>query len=193
MKHLVGILLCLALVSGAGAQKKSTKPPEEAWNATDLKGKKVRLLEAQKQKATVLLFITPDCPISNSYAPDWNAFCKTYTAKHIGFYLVYVSTDAPAKEIEKHYKAFGYSCPALRDRKNLLARRVKATVTPECVVLSPKGGTLYQGRIDDRYIDFGVKRYAPKTHDLHDALESVISGKKVAVSKTRAVGCFISP
>ncbi len=192
MKHLTLLLTTLFLaLSSVGAHSETAKKPSKAWESADLNGKKAILLKEKSLKATVLLFITPDCPISNAYAPDWNALRKAYAPKHIAFYLVYVSTDAPIKDIQKHYKDFQYSCPALLDRKHALAKRVKATVTPESVVLSPQGKILYQGRIDDRFIDFGVTRYTPKTHDLRDALNEITQGKRVSVSKTRAVGCFI--
>lgn len=191
MKTILALLALLCIVNGVEAQKKEAKKPPKTWEATNLQGEKRLLLQEKSLKATALLFITNDCPISNSYAPDWNALCKTYRAKRIAFYVVYVAVDAPAKEIQKHYKDFQYTCPALLDKNHALAKRVKATITPECVVLSPKGETLYQGRIDDRHIDFGVKRYAPRTRDLRDALDAIAQGKRVAVSKTKAVGCFI--
>jgi hypothetical protein len=36
----------------------------------DLQGKKVQPLHIGDAKAGVLFFLTPDCPISNSYAPE---------------------------------------------------------------------------------------------------------------------------
>lgn len=193
MKHLSWLLIFIfAAISCVGAQSKSAKKPLKVWESTDLKGKKAILLAGKSPKVTALLFITPDCPISNAYAPDWNALCKAYTSKHIAFYTVYVATDAPTKEIQKHYRDFQYTCPALIDRKHVLAKRVGATITPESVVLSQRGKILYQGRIDDRFIDFGIKRYAPKAHDLRNALDEITQGKRVTVSKTKAVGCFIS-
>ena len=67
----------------------------------------------------------------------------------------------------------------------------EVTVTPEAAVFLPDGRELYRGRIDDRYVDFGKERPTPTTRDLDEVLVSVLGGKPVASSVTRAIGCYI--
>lgn len=151
----------------------------------------VRSVPEKKSRATVLLFVTTDCPIANSYAPEINRLCKQYEPEKIAFYLVYADPTIPLKEQRKHVREFGYRCPAIRDVKHILVNMVKAKVTPEAAVLSPEGRLLYRGRIDDRYLDFGKKRPHATTYDLRDALDAIVRGKPVPNPTTRAVGCFI--
>jgi len=51
---------------------------------------------------------------------------------------------------------------------------------------------VYDGRIDDWYVELGRARPAPITHELDDAIRAVLAGKAVAKSEVRGVGCYIS-
>ena len=44
----------------------------------------------------------------------------------------------------------------------------------------------YRGRVDDRYVDFGVDRPAPTTRDLDQALTNLLAGTPVEPKTTRA-------
>src|SRR5689334_9742946 len=101
-------VLALLVVGAAVWAAKITVP--------DVNGAKVSPLEGKGRKATVLLFITNDCPISNSYAPEFTRICEAYKAKKIAFYLIYADTLLSAADAKKHTKEYGYTCPALLDR-----------------------------------------------------------------------------
>jgi hypothetical protein len=148
-------------------------------------------LAAKDAKAIVLLFIAPDCPISNAYVPEIKRITADYAKKPIPFYLVYVDPDLTAADIKKHVEAYGLKTTALLDSKHALARKVEAKVTPQAVVLAPDGKALYRGRIDDLYLDFGKRQDHPQQRDLRNALEAILAGKPVAVKDTPAIGCFI--
>ena len=141
--------------------------------------------------AKVFVFVTTDCPISNRYAPEIERLAAKFSPR-VSFTRVYpVPTDTPAL-IEKHQQKFAFTIPYIRDEKQVFARQWGATITPEAVVTDRNGKTLYRGRIDDRYVDFGKERPAPTTHDLEAALTAVVAGKPVAVTETQAVGCYLS-
>jgi hypothetical protein len=115
-----------------------------------------------------------------------------FAPKGVLFWLVYPNpADSPAA-IRDHLKAFGYPMRALRDPRHELVELTKATVTPEAAVFNVAGRIVYRGRIDDRYVDFGVQRPAPTRHDLEDALTAVLAGKPVLHPTTQALGCFIA-
>jgi hypothetical protein len=144
-------------------------------------------------KAIVFLFTSTDCPISNRYAPEVRRIVTTFASQGVEFRLVYPSTADRPSAIREHMASFGYegSLQALRDPKLALVKYVKATVTPEAAVVVD-GRVAYHGRIDDRYVDIGLERPAPTTHDLADALTAVLAGRPVAHQTTQAVGCFIA-
>ena len=148
-------------------------------------------LAAEGNKAVVLIFIVNDCPISNGYAPEINRLCAGYAPKKIGFRLVSVDSGVPAAAIKQHAQQYGYRCPDLLDPDHTFVKFVGATVTPEVTVYGSDGKRLYQGRIDNKYADFGKVRYAATTHDLQAALDSVVAGKPVPPTRAKAVGCAI--
>ena len=71
------------------------------------------------------------------------------------------------------------------------AHQLGAKVTPEVVVRDRDGKTLYQGRIDNTYADFGKRRRVTTSHDLRDVLEALSKGEAVEPKNTKAVGCLI--
>ena len=141
-------------------------------------------------EATVLLFVMTDCPISNRYAPEIRRLHDEF-AGTVRFWLVYVDAERPVDELGEHHSSFGYPFGALRDVDGALVGLAGATVTPEVAVFDAARRLLYRGRIDDRYVSFGVARRAPRTRNLHDRLSRIAAGESLAFSETRAVGCYI--
>ena len=175
-------------MSAVGADEK----PDEIELA-GANGAKQRPLAAHGQKATVLLFLTHDCPISNAYAPEINRIVADYSARKVAFFLVFVEADLTPAGAKKHAEEFGFKATALLDPKHELVKLAQATVTPEAAVFSPEGKLLYRGRVDDLFADIGKRRQSPTTRELRDALNAALAGKAIAVPATKAVGCFIEP
>jgi len=141
--------------------------------------------------ATVLLFTAVDCPISNRYAPEVRRLAARHVASGVRIWLVYANRGESPAAARAHATAFDYGLPVALDPGGVLADRSGATVTPEVAVFDRAGTLAYLGRIDDRYLDFGVERPVPTTHDLADALAAVVAGRPVPATRTRAVGCAI--
>jgi hypothetical protein len=171
--------------------KAPTAPASVASEITDLDGHLLNPLAVASERATVLLFITNDCPISNAYAPEIHRLCDSYMKQGIEFFLVYADPDLSAADAKKHYHDFAYRCPAVLDPRHELAHKAGATVTPEAAVFLPNGEQVYRGRINDLYVDYGKARFAPTTNDLRDVLELIAQGRPVAARTTTAVGCHI--
>ena len=143
------------------------------------------------QLATVLVFTTTDCPISNRYAPEIKRLAARFEGS-AGFILVYPVPADSQDDIVAHIKKFGYEkFTTTRDDKQEMVRKTGVTVTPEVVVLAG-GKIMYRGRIDDRYIAFGKDRPEPTVRDLERSLEAILAGKPVPVPQTQAIGCVIS-
>src|ERR1051325_3639434 len=58
-------------------------PGEGPVRYVDLEGRSQTPLAFEKKKAAVLLFLMPDCPVSNAYGPEIQRICKSYEAKSI--------------------------------------------------------------------------------------------------------------
>lgn len=158
---------------------------------TDLDGRPHHPLTVAAVKAHVLLFITTDCPIANSYAPEIAAITRDYAKVPLRFYLVHSDPDLTADTARKHAKAYGLTAPILIDRKHQLVKATGVTLVPEVAVVLPGGKIAYCGRIDDLYAEVGKKRPAPTTYDLRNALAAVLAGKPAEPARTQAVGCSI--
>ena len=159
----------------------------------DLDGKLVDPLQfPASTKATVLLFVSTDCPISNRYAPDIRKLYDAYAREGVAFWMVYPNPAESAADIRDHLKSFAFPGTALRDEKHGLAKAAGATITPEAAVYDAKGTLMYRGRIDDRYSAVGVEKAQAARHDLHDAIAAAVAGKPVAQKFTQAVGCYIA-
>ena len=156
---------------------------------SDLNGKQYVLAD-NRTRATVLIFVARDCPISNTYAPEINRIAAQY-AKNVRFFLVYTDQDLSAAKAQMHAKDFAYQMPLVLATKHQLVRATGATVTPQVAVLAPDGKRLYLGRINNLYIGFGKKRARITQNDLRATLDAVLAGKAVPHATTTAIGCFI--
>ena len=182
----------LALVCGCGTSHPLSASGPDGWGVRDLNNNPVDPFLDSRSKATVLIFVRTDCPISNRYAPEMERLFKKYAAKKIAFWLVYPDASTTAKSIREHVSEFRLTMPVLIDARHDLVKKSGVTVTPEVAVFLADGHEVYRGRIDDRYVDFGKERAAPTTRDLQEALDALVAGKMVANATTTAVGCYIS-
>jgi thiol-disulfide isomerase/thioredoxin len=185
-------LLALAILPLALPSAASQIPLAIASGATvrDIDGHRHNLFD-QDMKATVLIFVTSDCPVTNSYIPEINRIAADYEARKFAFYAVYTDPTVSIPATRMHAREFGLHIPLIRDTAHYLVRGVGATVTPEVAVLQPGGKLVYLGPIDDLYVDFGKRRPAPTQWYLRQALDAVLSGKPVAIPSVKPIGCFI--
>ncbi len=191
------LLLCVLTISALGAGEDLRSPEvsklrSEVRANLSLKGADGRMhapLADRGQKATVLVFVMHDCPVTNSTAPELVRLVKEFSGRGVEFFRIYITEDAA--EIDTHGKEFGLEFRGLLDPKLDLARAVGATRAPEAVVLSPDGTLLYRGRIDDRAVKLGVTRPIARQRDLQLALEAVLAGQKPERRFTTAIGCYL--
>ncbi len=183
-------LLNLALMLGCAAATSVQAAPAKPISMSDLNGRSLSLATSQS-KATVLLFMAHDCPISNFYAPEISRLAADYSARKVRFVLVYAETDLSANEARQHARSYGIRLPLVLDQKLRVSQLVGATVTPQAIVFAPDGKQLYKGRIDNRFVGFGKKRAQATQRDLRVALDAVLANKAVPNATTTAVGCFI--
>lgn len=148
--------------------------------------------------ANVIFFVATDCPISNSYAPEIQRVCREYGPRGVGCSLIYEDVDTSSSatrldaEVRKHLQDYRYSdIAAAVDRTRAVAKRVKASVTPQAVVIDHAGEIRYRGRIDNFYAALGKPRQQVTERDLRNALDAVLSGRPVPKVETEALGCFI--
>ncbi len=158
---------------------------------SDFNGKTHTPLVVGDKKAVVLVFVSAYCPTANTFMPEINRILADYE-KSFSFYLVHADPGLKTEDVYRHAEMFEIKAPALLDKEQRLAKLTKAAITPEVVVLTGNGNTLYQGRINDLYLGPTKKQRQATTKDLRDALDAVLAGKPVTNPKTDAIGCKIT-
>jgi thiol-disulfide isomerase/thioredoxin len=186
---LVLVLLSCATVRSQDAVKVGDRIGKLKF--TDIRYLPRTLDDFGKKKAYVLVFTNTSCPLAKRYLPTLQALEKEYRPRDVQFVainsaeedsIVAMATQAVQHEVEFPFvKDFGGHC----------ARALGVRRTPEAVVLDEEKRLCYRGRIDDQY-RLGGTRPTPTTHDLKDALESVLAGKKVGNPETEVDGCPIT-
>jgi len=167
-------------------------PPQTPLVVRDLDGRAASPLVAGTGEINLLIFVSADCPISARYSPEINRIVGDYRPKGVHAWLVYAESKAAPAAVRANLAEYhgGLSIPAIIDTDFRLTAAVGATVTPEAAVYTP-AGRVYRGRIDDLYQAIGEGRRTAEHHDLRDALDAVLAGRRVAVAETKAIGCFI--
>lgn len=157
----------------------------------DIAGKPFALHDLKDRKATVLVFLSFECPNSNGYAPLLAEMAKRYAARGVAFVGV-CCTDEDAATLAKQAAEFKLGFPVAKDEKCAIAEALKAEATPEAFLLDHNFVLRYRGRIDDGYAARLKKNLVITHHDLKNALDQVLAGKPVTTPVTKAVGCPIS-
>ncbi|HEY2838051.1 MAG TPA: redoxin domain-containing protein [Pirellulales bacterium] len=142
-------------------------------------------------RASVLVFMTTECPISREYVPTLNKLAAALKDQPVKFYGVITDSSCTRAAAAAFQKEFKIEFPLLFDASGELAETLGAKHVPEAFVLNAEADVVYSGRIDDLYAETGKKRSAVTKSDLAEAIAAVVAGKPVDVAKTEAVGCPI--
>jgi hypothetical protein len=159
--------------------------------ALDLYGTPLNPLTGTNTIATVLVFVSNDCPLANRYVPEIQRLRDTFAPRGVNFWLVHADPSETPAEIREHARQFGLSLPVLRDPDRRLVKLARIQVTPSAALFTRGKSLVYHGRIDDRAADLGKERAEPSHRDLAEAIEAVLAGRPVRVAATEAVGCSI--
>ena len=162
------LTLC-ALPGGCSTATKWRQPRplhvEPSRDLTDRRGDGHRGTECsrlyeQDTRGVLLVFTSHDCPIANAYAPRIQQISDDYRHEASAAFWC---TSIPARPLSSSRRTpenTASECRSCTIRQHEWVRRAEATVTPQAVLLDRQGRTVYSGRIDDQYVDFGSKRRA---------------------------------
>src|SRR5262249_36984736 len=146
----------MALLAGAAQQE--TPPSNDKINLKidnftlrDASGKPTALHDLKDKKAVVVVFLSFDCPVSNSYAPALAELAKTYGPQGVAFLAVNSSDEGDAAHLARQAAEFKIPFPVLKDERHAAADAFKAEFTPEAFVVDHNFVLRYRGRIDDGY------------------------------------------
>ena len=184
MKIVYALFLCAVVSSGCASTQNSGREQPSS-----------QALQGKPGDVVVLIFASPDCPISNALAPEYERQHQEMTKNGDRFYIVHARPDVTQDDASKHASDYKLTMPVLLDPRHELVKAMNATVTPESVVLVfDENGTwskFYQGRINDLYASLGNRREHATRFWLRDAVEAASSGTAVDVAYRPPLGCYI--
>jgi thiol-disulfide isomerase/thioredoxin len=157
---------------------------------TDIRSLPRTLNDFGKKKAIVLVFVNTNCPVAQKYFPTLQAMEKEYRDKDVQFVAVNAAEDTIIA-MATHAVKYDIEFPFVKDFDGVCAKALGVTRTPEAVVLDAERKIVYRGRIDDQF-RLGGTRKEPTTHELKDAIEAVLAGKKITTPETEVDGCAIT-
>jgi len=142
-------------------------------------------------KLSVVVFTCNQCPYAKAFEDRIVALGRAYAKRGVTFYAIDSNDDAAysiesAAEMKSRAQSKNYPFPYLKDGDSHIARAYGARVTPHIFVVDGKGVVRYRGYVDD-----SAKTDERQHAGLHDALESLLANKDIAVTATKAFGCTI--
>lgn len=181
-------MLCLVDARDVAAQQ-----PRQGrvLKGVDLHGRLCRLGEASETKAVVIVFLSTQCPISNSYLPLLNEFSESYRPMGVEFYGVVSDPSVSRSEAVEHSEEYRLKFPVLFDGSGELRLALSPTHTPQAIVLNSYGTKIYSGAIDDRHVRLGRKKEQATHCYLKEVIRSVIAGRRISITQTKPVGCLL--
>jgi peroxiredoxin len=138
-------------------------------------------------RATLLLFLSSECPCSTGYGKRVVELARDYEPQGVRVLGIASGAGESPAAIARYAAAAGLRFPILRDDGNVIADRLEARVTPEAYLLDSRSVLRYHGRIDDNRTEGEVR-----THDLRNALDALLAGKLPPEPNKTAFGCAIA-
>ena len=187
MKHFLTRILICALIAAAPllAQEFRVGSQVTDFSLTQLSGSPITF-SALRGNITLVMFISVQCPVSNSYNDRMEALYQDYARKGVKFIVINANRTEPAAAVAEHAQAHGFQFTLYKDENNVVADKFGATVTPETYVIDASGTIRYHGSIDDSQNPSRVT-----SQRVRQALDAVLAGKQPPQTETKAFGCSI--
>lgn len=144
-------------------------------------------LSKSNAKATVVIFLSTECPFVQPYTDRLINLTNEFTPKGIVIWGINSNNTEPTDEVKNHASEKKYNFPVLKDNNNVVADMFSAERTPEVFVIDNSTmKLLYHGRIDDNKNASDVT-----SNDLQIALNEFLNGAEISNKETKAFGCTI--
>lgn len=140
---------------------------------------------------TVFVFLSPECPLCKNYSLVLNALTKQFS-NDVAFYGIVPGRAYSKSDVQKFIDDYTIRFPVWIDVQKELSSYVRATVTPEVVLLTKTGHLVYRGAIDDWVQALGQKKAKAQKHYLEEAISRRLQKKEVPVKQTTPIGCLIN-
>lgn len=172
------------------AHAESRAPASTSFTLSSHRGQEWSLEDAASAKAIVVAFLGTECPLAKLYGPRLSELQAEYKDRGVTFVGINANAQDSPTEITAWVARHKITFPVLKDPGNRVADQYGAERTPEVFLLDSQRRVCYRGRIDDQY-SVGRSRDRVRRRDLAVAIDQLLAGEDVAVSRTEAIGCHI--
>ena len=164
-------------------------PNFEGLKATD--GKSYSLSSFEKNPVLVVIFSCNHCPYVVAYEDRMVAIQRDYASKGVQLIAINSNDDKSYPEdsfpnMVKRAKDKHFNFVYARDADQSVVDAYGGVCTPHVFAFDKDRKLAYRGRIDDSKDQSKVS-----SNDLRNALDDLLSGKKVRVPDTKPFGCSI--
>ena len=143
-------------------------------------------------KLSCFVFLSPDCPLCKNYSSLINGLKQKY-ASDLTCYLIVPGNSYSMNEIKSFSKTYLKNAVLYKDANLELSHYLRATVTPEVVLLEMESGkAIYSGALDNWAVSLGKQRIKATENYLLDAIESYLHNQPATVVYKEPVGCLIN-
>ncbi|MGC1241104.1 MAG: thioredoxin family protein [Chryseosolibacter sp.] len=190
------ITVCLFLISArTAAPNYGIGDTVSDFKLKNVDGRMISLSDYKTAKGVILIFDCNTCPYSKAYNDRIIALHKKYSGE--GYPVITINSNdseqSPGDSFEQmvsRARTRNYDFPYLLDERQQVARAFGATNTPHVFIVQRKGTDFvvaYIGAIDNnaRNGSLADRKY------VEDAVNALLSGGRVPVEETKAVGCGI--
>jgi peroxiredoxin len=139
----------------------------------------------------VVIFSCNHCPYVKDYEARMISIQRDYLENGVQLVAINSNNDRDYPEdafpqMVKRSREKGFNFPYLRDESQKVVGSYGAVCTPHVFVFDDRRILRYRGRIDD-------SRDASKvtSHDLRNALDDILAGRRVRTPDTKPFGCSI--
>lgn len=158
----------------------------------DVSGKEISLKDAKKDKGLLVMFSCNTCPYVIKNQSRTKEITDYAQQKGLGVILINSNEgqrgdDDAYTAMQAYAKEQGYKSHYVVDKDSKLADAFGATRTPENYLFNKEGKLVYHGAIDDNP---GNESAVSRQH-LKTAIDEMVTGKAIAVTISRSVGCAI--
>ncbi|HYV91695.1 MAG TPA: redoxin domain-containing protein [Chitinophagales bacterium] len=185
--HLFLVIFCVSVIGSCAKKQKL----DFSLQLPTVEHQKFSFSELQNNKASIILFLQPECPFCNSYGKTLRLLDSVFQSQQVRMYGVVAGKFYPDSEIVSYKEKFQLQFPFLLDPDFVLKKDLKASVTPQAYLVDAKGNVIYHGMIDNWGYEIGKARAHATEFYLTEAVNNFLAGKPIASDSTKAVGCYI--
>lgn len=155
----------------------------------------ISLSDYKDAKGFIIIFTCNKCPMAKFYSQRMNQMNEKY--KKMGVPLLAINSmdtlayaEESFRKMQIKVKIDQLNFPYLQDKKQVVGKNFKASVTPQAFVIWKQNNKFvvkYEGAIDDNAGD----NEKVKNHFLTNAVDQLLKGNEVTVKNSEPFGCKI--